>query len=234
MPLSRPSMLRFCVLSAHLAFSALLLAVLSLWVVTRWYPGGLLALQGGVPILLWVGAVTLVLGPLLTLILFRPDKKGARELALDLALILVLQLCAFGYGTWVLSVQRPTYLVFLFDRFFVITPQDVVGAVPAEVEAVAPWSNGPRPVFVKLSLGAQLDAARSVAGMLEAPPMALLPGSYAPLREGRSRFEQMRDSGEATPAEKNGTLWAPIIGRAGHARAAVDIESGTLLRIEQP
>ena len=233
MSLARHSQLRRRVLSAHLASSTILIAALSSLIMTYLYPDGLVLLQGGKEILLWVGVVTLVLGPLLTFILFRPDTKGRRELALDLALILILQLGAFGYGTWVLSVQRPTYLAFLYDRFFVITSQDIVGAVPTEVESVSPWSKGPYPVFVKLSLRAQLEAARTITTQEEAPAMALLPGGYAQLAEGRSRFEQIRDSGEAKPPVENGVLWVQLIGRGGRMLAAIELSTGELLRIKK-
>lgn len=232
MPSTHPTSLRVRVLVVHLAFSLLLVACLSFWVLTRWYPGSLLGIQGGVPILLWVIAITVISGPLLTLILFRPETKGRRELMFDLTLIVAIQLGAFGYGAWVLSVQRPVYLTFLYDRFFLITPQDVIGAVPAEIQAIQPWSRGPRPVFVKLSLGAQLEASTTVSKLDEAPPMALLPGSYAPLSEGRPRFLQLLESGDAKPAAGNNLLRVPVVGRAGKAQAVIDASSGELLRIE--
>lgn len=224
-----PKPLRLRVLLLHLIFSVLLIAGLTYLVFNRWYPGELLELQGGVPILGWVVGITLVVGPLLTFILFRPEKKRTRELVLDIALILALQVGAFGYGVWTLSIQRPTYLAFLHDRFFVITARDVLGAVPAEVEAIPPWSNGPRPVFVKLSFGAELEAAKTVYGLDEAPPMAMLPGAYAPLSEGRMR---LKESGAAEIDTKTGLINVPVIGRAGKGMAFIEVEKGELLRIK--
>lgn len=232
MSLPRPSSLRRRVLVAHTAFSALLVGALSVWVLTRWYPSGLLSVQGGMPILLSIAAITLVVGPLLTFIVFRPPMKGDRELALDLTLILILQLCAFGYGTWALSVQRPVYLAFLYDRFFLITPQDVIGTVPEDIQAIPLWSNGPRPVYVKLSLGAQLEAAATVSKFDEAPPMALQPGAYAPLSEGLPRFQQILERSDSKATGGNDLLLAPVIGRAATAHAVIKVSSGELLRIE--
>lgn len=231
MPLISMS-LRRRVFLIHATFSLLLIAGLCFWVLSRWYPGGLLALQGGTPILLAVIAITLVVGPLLTLILFRPEKKRTKELVLDIALILALQFGAFGYGVWTLSIQRPVYLAFLYDRFFLITPRDVLGAVPAEVEAIPRWSNGPRPVFVKLSFGAQMEVAKTVYGLEEAPPMALLPGAYAPLSEGRMHLKLIQEGEGVNPATQTGLLYVPIIGRSGKAQALIDVEKGTLVRIE--
>lgn len=229
---SRSTRLR--VLASHLAFSILLVASLSFWVLTRWYPGGLLALQGGTRILLWVIAISVVVGPFLTFILFRPDRKQERELLLDVLLILALQFGAFGYGAWVLSIQRPTFLAFLHDRVFVITPRDTPGVIPAEVDAIPPWLNGPRPVFVRLSLGAQMEAAASLSHAEEAPPMALLPGGYAPLSEGRTRFLQLFENSTNKTVESASLLRVPIIGRAGKGEAIIDIEKAELRTITYP
>jgi len=232
MPSTLPRSVRFRTILAHAAFSLALVGGLAFWVLTHWYPAGLLDIQGGTSILIWVIGITFVVGPILTAILFRPDRKGKKELRFDFALVLVLQLSAFAYGAWTLSMQRPVYLAFLYDRFFVITPQDVIGAIPDEISAVSPWSNGPRPVFVKLSLSAQLEAASTVARLDEAPPMALLPGGYAPLAEGMPRFKEIQQNQETATTSPSDTITVPVIGRAGQARAVLDLKTAALVGIE--
>lgn len=225
--------LRGRVLLIHIAFSVLLIALLCFWVLTRWYPGGLLTLQGGVYVLFTVATVTLGVGPLLTFVLFRPEKKKPRELILDITLILVLQMGAFGYGTWILSTQRPAYLAFIYDRFFIITAQDILGSIPPSVNTIQPWLDGPRPVFVTLSFGAEMEIVKTVYGLNDPPPMALLPGAYAPLSKGKERFKQIQqESGEANSGTPNNLMHVPIIGRADQAKAVIDVEKAELLRIE--
>lgn len=231
MPLVSNS-LRGRVLIVHAAFSLLLIAGLCFWVFARWYPGGLLVVQGGVLVLLIVAVIALIVGPLLTFILFRPEKKRTRELLLDITLILTLQFGTFGYGTWTLSIQRPAYLAFLYDRFFVVTERDVLGAVPPGVESISPWSNGPRPVFIKLSFGAQMEVAKAVYGLDTAPPMALLPGAYAPLSEGVGRFRLIWDSEGISPPVSDRLIRVPVVGRAEKTQAVIDVDKGVLLRIE--
>lgn len=227
------SVLRRRVLFIHIAFSVLLIALLCFWVLARWYPGGLLILQGGVSVLLTVAAVDLVIGPLLTFVLFRPENKRPRELVLDMTLILVLQMGAFGYGTWILSTQRPAYLAFIYDRFFIITAQDVLGSIPPSVKTIQPWLDGPLPVFVKLSFGAEMEIVKTVYGLNDPPPMALLPGAYAPLSKGKVRFTQIQqENGEAHSGTPNNLMRVPIIGRTDQAKAVIDVEKAELLRIE--
>jgi hypothetical protein len=78
-----------------------------------WYPWGLFAAAGGRELFaLVVGGV--VAGPLLTLAVFVPGKKG---LAFDLVTIAIVQLAALMYGLHVLYESRPAFLVFSKDRF---------------------------------------------------------------------------------------------------------------------
>ena len=65
--------------------------------------------------------VDLILGPTLTLILFKPRKPG---LLFDLAVIAAIQLGALIYGTTVIFQERPYYAVFAVDRFEVIAYRD--------------------------------------------------------------------------------------------------------------
>jgi len=66
--------------------------------------------------------VDLVLGPLLTLMLFKPGKKG---LLLDVSVILVVQVAALVYGVTVIYSERPFFNVFAVDRFNILTRSDV-------------------------------------------------------------------------------------------------------------
>ncbi|HEY9033325.1 MAG TPA: hypothetical protein VIN71_05245 [Pseudomonadales bacterium] len=62
-----------------------------------------------------LAAVDMVLGPLLTFLVYRPGKKG---LKLDLAVIALCQFAALAYGLHSIHASRPTYLVFYGDTFY--------------------------------------------------------------------------------------------------------------------
>lgn len=70
-------------------------------------------------------AVDLVLGPLLTAVVYQ---RGKRTLRFDLAVIASIQLAALVYGVYALSGARPAYIVFTMDRF------EAVAALDIEVE----------------------------------------------------------------------------------------------------
>lgn len=58
-------------------------------------------------------AVDVVLGPLLTLLVY---KVGKKTLLMDVTVIALLQLSALGYGLWTVAEGRPAWLVFSVDR----------------------------------------------------------------------------------------------------------------------
>ena len=70
--------------------------------------------MGGETLLRLLIGVDVVLGPLITLIIFDPEKP---RLKYDLAVIAVLQFAALAYGSYVMFEARPVYNVFVGDRF---------------------------------------------------------------------------------------------------------------------
>jgi hypothetical protein len=105
--------------TAHFVLSlgvALLAAAL---VFGLWYPYPYREISGGRELFFIIVAVDVVMGPLLTFAVFN-RKKPMKELQRDLAIIVLLQLAALGYGLWTVFISRPAHLVFEYDRFRVV------------------------------------------------------------------------------------------------------------------
>lgn len=139
---------RFHAAGLHLAISMVIAACVFLSVRHLWYPGALYDSAGGRDLFLLIVTVDVVVGPLITLIVYRPGKPGLR---FDMATIAVLQLAALGYGLWSLSLSRPVYVAFVKDRFELTRASDIE---PADLEkargtpyARLPWT-GPRYIGV--------------------------------------------------------------------------------------
>lgn len=107
--------------AVHLLLSIACVGALLLLAMQLWYPDFLFATDGGWQGLRIVVLVDLVLGPLLTFVVYRRGKKG---LALDLSLIALLQLTALCGGGWVVYAERPLVLVFNEGRFYSVTADD--------------------------------------------------------------------------------------------------------------
>ena len=86
-----------------------------------WYPGILFSVDGGWAGLRIVIAVDLVLGPLLTLIVFKSGKPG---LKFDLSCIVLAQAICMSAGMWVVYNERPIALVLAYDTFYSVDTEE--------------------------------------------------------------------------------------------------------------
>ena len=126
---------RFSAAGIHLGICLLLAAMAAALVFGVWYPYPYREISGGRSLFMLVVSIDVVMGPLLTLVVFNRSKP-LKELRRDLALIGVLQLAALGYGLWTVAEARPVHLVFEIDRFRVVHAIEVepklLKSAPAE------------------------------------------------------------------------------------------------------
>ncbi|WP_434779668.1 hypothetical protein [Neisseria sp. Ec49-e6-T10] len=94
--------------------------------------------------------VDVVLGPLLTFIIFNP-KKPKKELTRDVSLIAVIQIAALAYGLYASSFARPVYTVFEGKTLTIITANELQPNMLKRAQA--PYNAlpifGPKNVFSK-------------------------------------------------------------------------------------
>ncbi len=130
--------------AVHLGGSAVLLAIFLTLLAGYWYPSPYLQLEEGWRVTLILVGVDLAVGPLLTMIVYKPVKPGLR---FDLTVIVTLQLAFFAWGTWVTYAERPAYVVFNVDRFTILSGSDVVHADKARAELQRDAGSGPMMVY---------------------------------------------------------------------------------------
>jgi hypothetical protein len=166
----------------HLLASAVIISGVLILVFVFWYPAPFFDYEGAwTPLKILIG-VDLVLGPALTLLVFKP---GKRWLWLDMALIIVLQLAALGYGSYALWTQRPMVLAFAVDGFYVVNPRDLRDQpLPEWLLEQRSW-RGPAPVFAELVDDPNYHLEILFDG---APDIHAFPKQYRPLGD---RVEQM-------------------------------------------
>ena len=116
------AMTRLKASAIHLLISALIVGVIFALIFFVWYPAPTFLIAGAFSIVLILIGVDLVLGPLLTMIVYKKDKPG---LKLDLAVIAAIQLIALVYGTFTLYQERPYYMVFIVDRLNLVTEKHI-------------------------------------------------------------------------------------------------------------
>ena len=118
-------MSRYSAFAIHLGISFLIFVVLTYLVVFEWYPGIFFDSDGGWRGIRIIIAVDLVLGPLLTLIVFKAGKPG---LKFDMTAIALLQIVCLTAGTYVVYSERPLAVVFSDGRFSVMNKRDYIDA----------------------------------------------------------------------------------------------------------
>lgn len=166
----------------HLAASALV-ALLALAVVFGlWYPSPLQQTVGVASLYWLLIGVDLTIGPLLTLVVYKPGKKS---LKFDLATIVCLQLAALSYGLWSVAEGRPVWLVFSVDRFDLVQAYELDSRNLAKAKAefrqlswLGPrWAAAPRPSDVDQDREALFKA------VFDGVDLAQRPDLYVPLEE---------------------------------------------------
>lgn len=86
-----------------------------------WYPEYLFWTDGGVQGLKLICAVDFILGPVLALVFFHPEKSRGK-LVFDIAVIAIIQLGAMVWGACQVYGQRPIAVVYGSHRFISVAP----------------------------------------------------------------------------------------------------------------
>lgn len=186
---------RFKAFLVHLATSAVIALLVVLLVFRLWYPAPLHTALGVTHIFLLLLLVDVVLGPLLTLLVY---KVGKRTLVFDLAVIACLQLSALGYGLWTVAEGRPAWLVFNADRFDLVQVVDIDGQQSQNARPEyrsAPWT-GPQWVGAATPEDIKQRNALVFESVMGGSDMPQRPNLYRPLTE---MTEQLR--GRALPLQ---------------------------------
>lgn len=166
----------------HLGISAAIIATVLTLVFVYWYPAPFFDYEGAWTPLRILISVDLIVGPLLTLLVFKP---GKRWLWLDMAFIFALQIGALGYGTYALWSQRPLVMAFAVDGFYVVNPKDLRDQeLPGWLMLERSWQ-GPAPVFAELVDDPNYHLKIIFEG---APDIHVLPKQYRRLEKMAGRM----------------------------------------------
>jgi hypothetical protein len=233
--------------SIHLGLSATVGTLVVLAMFLLWYPPPYFDLMGGSMLVVLIVGCDVVIGPIITLIIFRSGKKG---LKFDLACIAIAQLVALSYGLYTMFEARPVFTVFAVDRFEIVSASDIDPANLAQASAPEFASlpiTGPRIVGAKLptdpqerekvlfwKFGADLkalprfyvsyDALASEAAR-KAKPLATLEAKGP--QASAAVDNAVRKLG--VPRDKLGYL--PLVGHFTDMAAILDIGTGRMLAV---
>ena len=99
----------------HFLMSFVVFSGLAYLILVQWYPNFFYQIDGGWEGMRLIIAVDLVLGPLLTLVVYKAGKPG---LGFDLSCIALLQISCLTAGVYIVYSERPLLLVFYEGHFY--------------------------------------------------------------------------------------------------------------------
>jgi len=139
----------------HVGISFIIFLFLAYLVVFQWYPDFFFDTDGGWRGLRIIVAVDMVLGPALTLVVFKAGKPGLKT---DLALIGLFQFVCLVAGTYVVWNERPIAVVYNDGRFTAMTSEDYDSLDNAPDFSSYPGDN-PKWVMVEIPEGIEEENA---------------------------------------------------------------------------
>ncbi len=168
----------------HFFISCLIFIAFITILLTLWYPAPWFSASGGWQGLRLVAAVDLVLGPLLTLIVYNTS-KSRRELFTDFAIIAMIQLSALLWGIMAVYEQRPVAAVFWQGSFYTVPAQALTaqGENLQQLKAFPRDDNGPVYVYAQPPISeTEHELMLQEIAEKKAPPHELL-HRYRPLAD---------------------------------------------------
>ncbi len=236
----------------HLLISAALAVVTLILLLKVWYPPPLFTAEGGNDLLFILIGVDVVIGPLITLIIFR---SGKPRLRMDLTVIALLQLGALIYGGYVMFVARPVFIVLVVDQFETVRandldPADIAQARRPEYQSLS--LSGPTLVAVDMPKdmatlkGLISDAAQGGKFVQHAPKYYIPYAAYKAKALGQSRpldallkgdakFSQQLEKHIAETGRKAADLnYLPLQTRRGWGAVLVDAKTGDIVKLLPP
>jgi hypothetical protein len=235
----------------HLMANAAVAVVVALLVTKVWYPAPLFELAKGRDIFLILVGCDIVLGPVLTLIIFDIAKKH-RELVFDISIVVAVQVAALIYGITTLLSARPVYIVYNAGQFNVSLASEIVSderATSPQSARTLPWL-GPELIGAKLPEDREENNRLLFSAVAGRGDVFQMPKYFVPYQDVKMDVVKRARSIEAIAAElgvERNTVVAvtgaysrtgvpfgllPLVIRHAVALAVVNSTTGELLGIE--
>jgi hypothetical protein len=171
-------MSRYSAFAIHLGISLAIFAAIAWVILAVWYPSFFFETDGGWQGIRLMFLVDVVLGPALTLIVFKVGKPG---LKFDLAAIACAQVIALAGGLWVVHDERPLALVYLDGQFFSLSRNDFADAKVAIPNLDAFPGRYPKQVEVQLPDDPIVQSDVRSSALKSGVPLRLATDRWVPL-----------------------------------------------------
>lgn len=235
---------RFQAFAIHLLLSSFILGSFLSFVFFVWYPQPFFVVEGLVQIVWVLVGVDIVLGPALTLVVFKSGKPG---LARDLSIIAAIQIAGFIYGAHTFYIERPAFAVFYDSDFFDVIPASGMKGL-GKLDPALNHSNLGGPTIVYVEQPTEIDVLKKILEDMKqgGPGIHLRAEYYRPLEGNintKFKFSINLHDLESIPANKleinqfkaeygervESFAYFPIIGKVTSRVLVIDRESETVV-----
>jgi len=234
---------RFYAFLTHLILSGLVAVFTVIMVFFVWYPEPLDKATGVTEIFLILLAVDIVIGPMMTFVVYQRGKPG---LKLDLSIIATLQIVALIYGMSTVFAGRPVFIVFNQDRFDIVRLVDIDTASAKKAEltgnetAKVSWF---RPRWI--GAVAPADRKRSEEILISAldggADWPQLPELYVPLEQVKQQMlKRAKPLSALRKLDKNNALleiqddhvkWLPLRGKTKDMSVLINSDTTEIIKV---
>jgi len=213
----------------HLLISVFAFSIFLSFVFFIWYSYPFNITEGVGDIVYLMAGIDIVLGPLLTLVVFKAGKKG---LKIDLTLIGLVQIAALIYGGHVIYSERPAWLVFAKDRFEVVGLVEIDTSKIQDKNLLVGIFDRPKKVYAESPVGERATdiALQAMQGGADIDRIPELYRVYEPYKtevvmasKGFSRHVDLQNE-----TESNGKKWLPVEGKQKNIIAILDVNSSSI------
>jgi len=237
---------RFQAFAIHLLISSAVLGSFLAFVFLVWYPHPFFILEGLVQIVWVLVGVDIVLGPALTLVVFKTGKPGLKR---DLSIIAAIQIFGFIYGAHIFYIERPAFAVFYDSDFFEVIPASEMKDL-GKLDPALGHSKLGGPSIVIVEAPTDINALKIILEETKkgGPPIHLRPEFYKPLKghiNKRFRLSKDLDKLQTVPANEtaialfkseygervNDFVYFPIAGKVTSRLLVIDRKSEMVIDI---
>lgn len=178
---------KFKAAGIHLAISGVVFLVLAYFIVFKWYPLPYFTADGGWQGIRIVALIDLVLGPLMTLIIFNPG-KSKREIRFDLGTIALVQASVLAWGIYTVHDERPVAIVH-WDGEFYSMPAKAYHLQNIDLDQLAQYGTE-RPVLIHARRPVSIEELHELLALSTEKQLAPFeqPQLYRPFKQNRSEI----------------------------------------------
>lgn len=189
-----------------------------------WYPGPFQDMSGGFKFFLLITICDIVLGPLLSFVVYN-SRKTRRALIFDYTIVGIVQIAAIAYGLYAIQAARPVYVAFVKDRLEVVAAGQIDKADLAEGQApfhtLPKW--GPELIGTQLPTG-EKEHNEVVFAAVSGKDLQVLPKYYVPYE---SVIEEVKRTAQPVEVlEKRHPDTKPVL---AEAIADLDVDAARVL-----